>query len=142
MQMTRRNILYLDDEKNNLNTFKAGFREYYNVFTAGSVDEAREILKKTEVPVVISDQRMPDMQGTKFLEQVMNEFPDTVRMILTGYSDMDVLMDAIHRKVIYNYFFKPFAEQELKIVIDNAIEVYDLRKQARALKKKFGEDPG
>ena len=92
MQKKVINVLYVDDELNNLISFKAVFRIKYNVFTAISGEEAIKILSDTPINIIITDQRMPNMTGVEFLEKVIERFPDPVRILLTGYADMGAIL--------------------------------------------------
>jgi DNA-binding NtrC family response regulator len=131
------NILYVDDEENNLIAFKANFRRYYQVFTATSAIEGKEILLKNKIKVIVSDQRMPVMTGVEFFESIIKEFPDTIRILLTGYSDMDTVVDAINKGQVYKYFMKPFDSYAMKVTIDKAIEVYNLREENKELMRRL-----
>jgi response regulator RpfG family c-di-GMP phosphodiesterase len=127
------NILYIDDEVHNLTAFKANFRKHYNIFIAESAEEGKKILKENKIHVIISDQRMPNMTGVEFLASILKEFPDPIRILLTGYTDIETVIEAINKGHVYKYITKPFVEAELKITIDNALEVYFLREQNKAL---------
>ena len=81
-------VLYIDDEVNNLHSFKASFRRQFNVLTAESATEARKVLAANTVHVIVSDQRMPQMTGIEFFASILNDFPDPIRMLLTGYADI------------------------------------------------------
>ena len=105
-------ILYVDDEPDNLNSFRALFRRDYAVLMAESAQEGLEILRSKEVHVLVADQRMPGMSGAALMEQVAQEFPDILRYILTGYSDYDPLVDAINKGRIQGYFSKPLNPQD------------------------------
>jgi len=126
-------ILYIDDEENNLISFKSTFRREYHVHVASSGEEALEIMEKHNIQVVITDQRMPDMTGIEFLEQIVPLYPDCMRMIMTGYSDMEAVIQAINKGNIYRYISKPWNREDLKITIDSALEVYNLKSQNRHL---------
>ena len=130
-------ILVVDDEKENLTGFKYLFDDIYDVFTAESAAEGRSILEQHDIQVVISDQRMPETTGVEFLQQVRSEFPDTVRMILTGYSDFDAIIDAVNKGNIYYYFSKPWNESEMKMIIENAFEAVQLKKQLQQNQEWF-----
>jgi len=86
-------ILYVDDEAHNLTSFVATFRKEYKIHTATSGNDALEIMRNNEIKLVITDQRMPEMTGIQLLEKLSPEFPDSVRMILTGFSDIEVIID-------------------------------------------------
>ena len=120
-------ILLVDDEKSILNSLKRLLRkEEYNVITASSGQEGLEILKDNNVQVIISDQRMPGMSGTEFLSEVIKEFPDIIRIILSGYTDVDVVIDTINEGNIYKFFHKPWNDQSLILEIRQAFEHYKL----------------
>jgi len=101
-------VLYIDDEVNNLNSFKAAFRRDFEIFTASSAKEGRKILDSQEIGVIITDQRMPGMTGIEFLESILPVYPDTIRILLTGFSDINAVMDAINRGQVYKYLVKPW----------------------------------
>jgi serine phosphatase RsbU (regulator of sigma subunit) len=126
-------ILYVDDEIDNLIIFKAAFRRYYEVFTSTSAREGMEILKNQDIQVLITDQRMPEITGVEFLENVIPDYPETIRMILTGFSDVEAIIQAINKGRVYQYITKPWDTDELKITIDNALESYRLKNENRQL---------
>lgn len=117
-------ILYVDDEENNLISFKATFRVKYNVLVAISGQEALKIMENKPVQIIITDQRMPNMTGIEFLELVLEKFPDPMRILLTGYADMNAVIDAVNKGKIYHYLAKPWNEEELDMTINRAFEVY------------------
>jgi two-component system, NtrC family, response regulator AtoC len=123
-------ILYVDDEKENLISFKYVFKGDYEIHLAQSTQEAYDKMLRHPIQVVIADQKMPGETGVEFLERMLPEFPDVVRMIVTGYSDMDAVIHAINRSKIHYYFQKPWNEEEMKIVIDDALEAYWERKNS------------
>lgn len=129
-------ILYIDDEVDNILAFKAVFRRDYHIETAESGSEALEIMKDNHFHVVISDQRMPRMTGVEFFTQIKELYPDTIRMVLTGYSDMQAIVDAINKGSIYYYITKPWNASELKVIIENALEAFELRVRNRELEKE------
>jgi len=130
-------VLYIDDEVNNLNSFKAAFRRDFEIFTASSAKEGRKILDSQEIGVIITDQRMPGMTGIEFLESILPIYPDTIRILLTGFSDINAVMDAINRGQVYKYLVKPWQNDELKMYIENALEIYNLRKENKELARKL-----
>lgn len=131
------NILYVDDEVGNLNAFKAAFRRDFNIYLAESAAEGRKILDQHEIEIVLTDQRMPEMTGVKFLESIIPLFPDTIRILITGYSDIDAVIDAINKGQIYRYVSKPWNNEDLKMVIKSSYEVYSLRKENKELTEKL-----
>ena len=126
------NILYVDDEENNLNSFRAALRRDYNVFTALSGEEGMEILGKNDIHVVVTDQRMPHMTGVQFLQHIPGD-QDNIRIILTGFTDMESIIEAINTGKVYRYIKKPWDKDELKITIDNAVETVMLRRNNKKL---------
>lgn len=130
-------VLYVDDEVNNLNSFKAAFRRDFDIYTASSAREGRKILDNNEIGVIITDQRMPGMTGIEFLESIIAIYPDTIRILLTGFSDINAVMDAINRGQVYKYLVKPWQNDELKMYIENALEIYNLRKENKELSHKL-----
>ena len=130
------NILYVDDEQHNLNSFKAAFRRHYNIVTANSAKEGIEIMNTNSIHLIITDQRMPEMTGVEFLEKTVGLYPESVRMILTGFSDVEDIIRAINTGRIYRYITKPWQEQELKMTIDLALESLDLKIRNTQLQKE------
>ena len=139
MPNSKFNVLYVDDEENNLISFRAAFRREYQVYTALSADEGINILHQEKVPIIITDQRMPGITGVQFLEKVIPEFPDTVRMILTGYSDIEAIIQAINTGRVFRYITKPWDETELKMTIDNAIALYQLQQNNKQLIQQLNQ---
>ncbi len=127
------NILYVDDEESNLHVFRSIYYTKHNVFTAKSATEGLAVLEKTNIQIIITDQRMPLISGVEFLKRVIEEYPDTIRIILTGYSDIEVIIDAINSCGIYRYFTKPWEVDEMNMAMDRALEIYGLRKENRQL---------
>ncbi|MEM1124395.1 MAG: histidine kinase, partial [Bacteroidota bacterium] len=122
-------ILYVDDEEDNLITFRAYFRRHYQTLIAQSGEAALTILADKSVDLVISDQRMPEMTGVELLEKVRLQHPEIIRLVLTGYSDMEAIVKAINIGKIYHYATKPFQPEELKVILDKALEVKALKSQ-------------
>lgn len=129
-------ILYVDDEPDNILAFKAVFRRQYTIFSTQSAEQALEVLRSEPIDLIISDQRMPHTTGVAFFEQIIDEFPDPIRMILTGYSDVQAIIDAINKGKIYHYITKPWKMEELKLVMDKAFEVYSLKRQNQQLEEE------
>ncbi|MBS1585942.1 MAG: response regulator [Bacteroidetes bacterium] len=127
------NILYVDDEVNNLISFKATFRVKYNVFTAISGEEAIKLLETQEMNVIITDQRMPNMTGVEFLESILEKYPDPMRVLLTGYADMNAVIDAVNKGKIFHYLTKPWNEEELDMTIQRAYDIYKQRLELKEL---------
>ena len=130
-------VLYVDDEENNLVAFKASFRRYFTVFTAISADEGKVILKENEIHVLITDQRMPGTLGTELLAEAVKDYPDQIRILLTGFSDIEAIKDAINRGQIYHYLQKPWNDDELKATIENTYKIYHEKKEQKDFSKKL-----
>jgi adenylate cyclase len=126
-------VLYVDDEENNLISFRAALRIHYEIFTANNAEDGIKILRQEQIPIIITDQRMPEITGVQFLEQVIPEFPDSIRMILTGFSDIEVIIQAINTGRVFRYITKPWDENELKMTIDNAISLFNLSQNNKQL---------
>lgn len=123
-------MLVVDDEPDNLDLLYRTFRRDFNVLRAESGVVALDVLAaEGEVAVIISDQRMPEMKGTEFLSKTVPQFPDTMRIILTGFTDVEDLVEAINSGQVYKYITKPWDPNELKAVVQRAVETYDLLKQ-------------
>lgn len=123
-------LLVVDDEPDNLDLLYRTFRREFQVYKANSGVEALDVLSQEgEVAVIISDQRMPEMKGTEFLSKTVPDFPDTVRIILTGFTDVEDLVDAINSGQVYKYITKPWDPNELKGVVQRASDSYEVLKQ-------------
>jgi len=131
------NVLYIDDEPHNLTAFRASFRRDFKVFVTESVDEARDILNRENIHVILSDQRMPKMTGIEFFESIIETHPDPIRILITGYTDINAVIDAINRGQVYKYLTKPWTDEEVKIYIEKAYEVFRLRKENIELTNKL-----
>jgi len=130
-------LLYVDDSEANLYLFKENFQDEYNVLTALSGAEALEIVKEKHLDVIISDQAMPKMTGVEFFEEVLKINPGPNRILLTAYSDIKALADAVNKTKIYQYVNKPWDYEKLKIIIDHAIHEYKLRENNIELTQKL-----
>lgn len=133
MKTDKISILYVDDEVNNLSSFRATFRRDYKIFLAESAKEGRKLLGEEEINIIITDQRMPEETGVEFLESIIPLYPDPIRILLTGYTDIQAVIDSINKGKVYHYLTKPWEEDYLKTVINNAYEVYALRKENKLL---------
>ncbi|WP_071885468.1 response regulator [Rufibacter tibetensis] len=125
-------ILYIDDEEDNLVVFKSTFRKFFKVFTAMSGDEGLKILASEPISIVIIDQRMPKMSGVHFLKSLPDD-PEIIRMILTGYSDPESMLEAINSGKVYRYIMKPWDRENLRRIMENAIIELNTRKANRQL---------
>lgn len=137
MTQSKFNILYIDDEMHNLNSFKASFRREFEVYTALNAEEGVKILEQQDIHLIITDQRMPGMTGTEFLESILDKYPDPQRILLTGYADINAVIDAINKGHVFKYVQKPWNEEELKATIKEALEIYFLKKKKQELTEKL-----
>jgi len=131
------NILYVDDEVNNLVSFKATFRLKYNVYTAISGEEAIKLLEENQIHIIITDQRMPGMTGVEFLERILEKHPDPMRILLTGYADLNAVIDAVNKGKIFHYLSKPWNEEELDMTIQRAFDIYQKRQEEKETTDKL-----
>jgi DNA-binding NtrC family response regulator len=129
----RYKILIVDDEAANLRALERLFREDYEVHTAESGAEAVELLRQQDVAVLMTDQRMPEMTGTELLMNTISLRPRMVRIILTGYTDVDALVVAINDGQVYKYIQKPWNNEELKSTVARALEHYEANKESYEL---------
>jgi diguanylate cyclase (GGDEF)-like protein len=121
-----RTLLLLDDEENVLRSLVRLFRrDGYRILAAGNVRDAFDLLATNDVQVILSDQRMSDMSGTEFLGRVKMLYPDTVRLVLSGYTDLATVTDAINRGAIYRILTKPWDDDELRKHIQQAFRTHD-----------------
>lgn len=129
-------VLFVDDEESNLIVWEAASANRWPVKVARSGEEALQILGRHEVAVVLADQRMPRMTGVELLEKVRYRHPDTVRILITAYSDIDAAVDAINRGQVRRYLRKPCPLPELFGEIEEAMDLYDLRGRVRLLERR------
>jgi two-component system, sensor histidine kinase and response regulator len=126
-------ILIVDDEPANLRALERLFREDYEVLTAGSGAEALELLRHHEVALLITDQRMPEMTGIELLKKTVSLRPRMIRMILTGYTDVDALVEAINCGQVYRYVTKPWSNEDLGLTVRRALEHFETNKMSYEL---------
>lgn len=124
-------VLYIDDEDNNLNSLKASLRRDFKIVTALTAEEGLRIAASEEIHVVIADQRMPGLTGVEFFEKLMKISPEPIRILLTGYSDIASVIDAINKGEVYRFIDKPWNIEQVKIAIKNAAEIYFTRKELK-----------
>jgi signal transduction histidine kinase len=136
-------ILYIDDERHNLYAFRAAFRIEFEILLAESAAEAREILKEKVVPIIIADQRMPRETGIEFFESIKDQYPFTMRILLTGYTDIQAVISGVNVGNIFRYLQKPWNEEEIQAAVHAAFDVYDSRVQLiekqKELEKAYNE---
>ena len=129
----RYTILAVDDEPANLRMVERLLRKDYRVLTASSGEEGLEILRRESVDLIVTDQRMPGMSGTDLLRESMQTRPDAVRIILTGFSDVDALIEAINTSRVYKFVSKPWDPVNLKSIIDNAMNEHQRQADMKRL---------
>lgn len=131
-------VLYIDDEPHNLISFRASFRRDFEVHTAESAEEGKKILASNkQINVILSDQRMPKMTGIEFFESILEQYPDPIRILITGYTDINAVVDSINRGQVYKYLSKPWNDNDIKNFIEKAYEVFKLRKENKELTEKL-----
>ena len=126
-------ILIVDDEAANLRALARLFRDDYEVVTAGDGAEALKILQQHDVALLITDQRMPEMPGIDLLKQTVLLRPRMARIILTGYTDIEVLVEAINCGQVYRYVTKPWNNDELRLTVKRALEHFETNKRRAEL---------
>lgn len=132
-------VLFVDDDPANLVVLEATCADEFAVLTAGSAEAALELMKKHEVGVLLTDQRMPVTTGVELLERVRTDYPDTIRMLVTAYSDLSAAIDAINRGQVRRYIKKPWQPEELKSELADALDVYRMTCRMRTLERRLLE---
>jgi DNA-binding NtrC family response regulator len=122
-------VLVVDDESDILRAFELSYGDDFTVLTAEGGARALDVLKNEDVSVIVSDQRMPGMDGSEFLERSMAVRPNSVRIVLTGYTDIDALVRAVNRSRIYRYLTKPWDDEEMRTALTRAIELFNLARE-------------
>lgn len=128
-------ILLVDDEENNIQLLKRTFRGNYNVLTACNGSEALDIVEKEgeHISLIVSDQKMPLMEGTEFLKRTNEKYPDIIKILLTAHQDSNIIMSAINDCKLYQYVLKPFDPQELKMSVDKGLQKYSMVTRRNAI---------
>ncbi|MDQ7837298.1 MAG: response regulator [Thermodesulfobacteriota bacterium] len=127
-------ILIVDDEANILQALRRVFRrEPYRVLTASSGAEGIEILEKEHVDLIISDQKMPEISGTQFLARAKELYPETIRIILSGYTDVNSITEAINVGNVYKFILKPWEDEVLRTTIRESLDIARLQRENKAL---------
>ena len=133
MQSSSHSILLIDDEIENLKALERTLMMIATVFTAASGKDGLEIIEKNPISLVICDQRMPEMTGIEFFKIIQKSHPHIIRMILTGYTDVEDLIEAINEVGLYRYVTKPWNNHELKLIVQRALEHFDSEARNRQL---------
>lgn len=139
--MKKHHILIVDDEKENLHALARTLHKLGEIHTASCASKALALLKKhsEDISIIISDQRMPEISGVEFLKKAYKKYPHIVRIILTGYTDIEDLIEAINDAHIYRYITKPWNNDELKIIVKQAMEQFELRFENKTLNENLNE---
>ena len=138
--MENYNILAVDEEKDELQLIKSTLKNDYNVIVADDVNEALKIIRKEEIHLIITDQKIRGVSGLEFLQKSSEISADTVKIILTSYTDTDLLLNTINNSRVYRYILKPWNPKELKIVVKNALETYSLQVENKQLLERVKEN--
>lgn len=139
MANKRHKILIVDDERENLNLLARVLEDRYHVFRAGDGPSGLAILKAHDIHMILADQRMPGQTGVALLEEVRRRHPETVRILITAYPDMDVAVSAINRGQVKRFISKPYDPSELQLVVEQELEVFDLARANRRLNGQLKE---
>jgi YesN/AraC family two-component response regulator len=138
--MEKYNILLVDDEQNILKALRRLFREeHVNILTASSASEALEIFKQQSIQLIISDNLMPGMTGVELINKVREISPDTIRIILSGHSDIEAILNAVNQGEAYRFILKPWNDIDLRLTINIALAQYKLIDDNKNLKKDLLE---
>jgi len=132
-------VLVVDDEPDNLDAFRFNFRRAFDLRYASSGAEALEVLREQDVAVVVADQRMPGMTGVELLAEAGRARPGVVGVLVTAYTDLGVLVDALNSGHVWRYVSKPWDSKELKVILRQAIETFHLRRENRRLLDRLHE---
>lgn len=141
IESIKQTILLVDDEENNLQLLKRTLRGTYNIVTASNGKDALDIVRQEgeNISLIVSDQKMPEMQGTEFLKLVSDIQPNIVKILLTGHSDTDIIIQSINECQLYQYILKPFEPEELKVSIKNGLKKYELSTHKALILKDLKE---
>ena len=133
-------VMFVDDEPQMLKAINRAVRcEPYKALFAGGGAEALAILAQNAVQVIVSDLNMPEMDGLTLLKTVQADYPQTIRMILSGVTDIDPVLEAIHEGQVYRYITKPYDDHELKLAVQQALDLWQVQKEKRDLQDKLAE---
>lgn len=136
----RPRLLLVDDEPNTLQALRRMFRhEPYELLLASGGEEGLAMLSHHEVGVIISDYRMPGMNGVDFLRQVKLHWPDTLRIVLSGFTDLRSVTSAINEGAVYKFLTKPWNDEELREITREAFSLYELQRENRRLNAELRE---
>jgi DNA-binding NtrC family response regulator len=138
VKMGKKKIMLVDDEVNVLNSLTRSLRrEGYELISFIGAAPAFEYLESNSVDVIVSDHRMPSVTGLEFLIKVRKKHPDIIRILLTGYADMEVAIRAVNEGKLYRFLTKPWKDEELKVILKNALQLRGLLVRNNKLLKKI-----
>lgn len=126
-------VLYIDDEKEALFNFEQLFNDDFEIYTADSTEKGMEILASTDIQIIVSDQRMPHKTGIEFFSEIAQKYPNTIRILLTAYSEVTDIIDAINLGQVYQYITKPFETRNVKNILDKGAQHWRLKSENEAL---------
>jgi len=134
-------VLAIDDEENNLSLLHRTLRSHYNILLASSGEEALHIIEEhgDEIALIVSDQKMPMMEGTEFFKQIIDKHPDIIKILLTGHSNIDILVDSINECHLFQYILKPFDPDQLCMIVESGIKKYELITSKTQMLKDLSE---
>ncbi|MDP9002008.1 MAG: response regulator, partial [Myxococcota bacterium] len=135
----KQRVLYVDDDEANLFVFEAACSNDFDVQTAPSAELALAIMRSHEVAVLLTDQRMPGTTGVELAAATREEFPDTIRMLVTGYADLDSAIDAINWGQVHRYLRKPWDIRELRATLNEACGLYGINRELADLRRRLLE---
>lgn len=134
-------VLTVDDEENNLSLLKRTLRNNYNIISATSGEEAMELIEKygSEISLIVSDQKMPQMEGTELFKIISDKHPEIIKILLTGHSNIDILVDAINDCHLFQYILKPFEPEQLCMIVESGIKKFELSTSKTQILKDLSE---
>jgi len=130
-------LLYVDDEVANLHAFQLAFEDHFSILTANSADEAMEKLSCGQVAVLLTDERMPNGTGSQLCVRARSAYPNVARMIVTAYSDITAVLDAVNQGHVSRYFLKPWREDEMVDAIKTALDLHKLTSATQDLQVRL-----
>jgi two-component system response regulator HupR/HoxA len=134
-------VLIVDDELRSLETLQRILEEEFDIKIAGNVEEARRILETDWVQIILCDQRMPEITGVEFLKQVREQWPEVIRMIISGYTDSEDIISAVNEAGIYQFVTKPWHPDNLILLLKNAAELFELQRKNEILSIELKMSP-
>lgn len=139
--LQKHTILAVDDEQNNLSLIKRTLRNDYNILVASSGNEALRLIEEhgEEISLIVSDQKMPEMEGTEFFKQISDKHPNIIKILLTGHSNIDILVEAINECHLFQYILKPFEPEQLCMIVESGIQKFELTRSKTRIVKDLSD---